>query len=45
MMVNKCMIYDEDCKAHSTHYKSISERKGNNQYRGKLYSALANKWN
>lgn len=29
--------------AYSTHYKSISERKGNNQLRGKPYNAPANK--
>lgn len=29
-LLNKCRIYDEDCKARSAHYKSISERKGNN---------------
>ncbi|XP_050915008.1 uncharacterized protein LOC127129952 [Lathyrus oleraceus] len=33
-LVNKYRIYDEDYKAHSTHYKSVSERKGNNQFRG-----------
>ena len=27
ILVNKCRIYDEDCRARSTHYKSISERK------------------
>lgn len=42
-MVNKCMIYDEDFMTRSSHNKSISERKGNNQYRGKPYSALVSK--
>lgn len=32
----KCRIYDEDCKAHSAHYKRVSERKGKNQYMGKI---------
>lgn len=38
-LVNTCMIYGEDCIARSSHYKSVSERKGKNQYRGKPYSA------
>ena len=29
-LVNKCRIYDEDCRARSAHYKSVSERKGEN---------------
>ncbi|XP_050892138.1 uncharacterized protein LOC127097682 [Lathyrus oleraceus] len=36
-------IYDEDNKARSTHYKSMSERRGKNQYYGKSYSALADR--
>lgn len=27
MLVNKCMIYDEDFRAHFAHYKSVSETK------------------
>lgn len=27
-LMNKCRIYDEDYKARSLHYKSVSERKG-----------------
>ncbi|XP_050919045.1 uncharacterized protein LOC127136541 [Lathyrus oleraceus] len=42
-LVNKCMIYDKGCMAHFVHYKSVSKRKGNNQYRGKPYSALDEK--
>lgn len=42
-LVNKCRTYDEDCRAHSAHYKSVSERKGKNQFRGKPYSAPADK--
>ncbi|XP_050888735.1 uncharacterized protein LOC127093882 [Lathyrus oleraceus] len=42
-LVNKCRIYDKDCRACSAHYKSVSERKGNNKYREKSYSAPANK--
>lgn len=34
MLVSKCRIYDEDSRACSTHYKSISK---NNQYRRKSY--------
>lgn len=29
-LVNKCRIYDEDCRAQSTYNKSVSERKGKN---------------
>lgn len=42
-LVNKCRIYDEDWMAYYAHYKSISERKGKNQYNGKAYSAPADK--
>lgn len=38
MLVNKCRIYDEDNRARSTHYKSVSEKKNGNQSRGKLYA-------
>ncbi|XP_050896156.1 uncharacterized protein LOC127102878 [Lathyrus oleraceus] len=34
-------IYDEDCRACSAHYKSVSERKGRDQYHGKSYSPPA----
>ncbi|XP_050909527.1 uncharacterized protein LOC127123344 [Lathyrus oleraceus] len=36
-------IYDEDYKAHSAHYKSISEKREKTQYRGKLSSVPANR--
>lgn len=42
-LVNKCRIYDEDCSARSTHYKSVREMKGKNQFKGKPYSAQADK--
>lgn len=41
--MNNCRIYDEDCKAYSAHYKSISEKREKTQYRGKLSSAPANR--
>ncbi|XP_050896680.1 uncharacterized protein LOC127103468 [Lathyrus oleraceus] len=34
-LVNKCRIYDEDCMARSAQYKSVNERNGKNQFRGK----------
>lgn len=43
MLVNKCRIFDEDNRARSAHYKSLNEKKGKNQYRGKSFSAPANK--
>lgn len=43
MLVNKCRIYDEDNRALSANYKSLSEKKGENENRGKLYSASADK--
>lgn len=43
MLVNKCRIYDEDNRARSTHYKSLYEGKGKNQYHGKPYSAPTHK--
>lgn len=42
-LVKKCRIYDEDSKAKSSHYKSLSKRRGKNQNRGKSYSAPADK--
>ena len=41
--MNKCRIYDDDCKARSDHYKSVSDRNEKNPYMGKLYSAPADK--
>lgn len=41
--MNKCRIYDEDCRAHSSHYRSVSERKRKNQFMGKPYTALVDK--
>ncbi|XP_050897713.1 uncharacterized protein LOC127104575 [Lathyrus oleraceus] len=32
-----CWIYDEDNRARSAHYKSLSEKKGKGQFRGNLY--------
>ncbi|XP_050920304.1 uncharacterized protein LOC127137941 [Lathyrus oleraceus] len=32
-----CQIYDEDCRAYSAHYKSLIEKKGKGQFRGKSY--------
>ncbi|XP_050876214.1 uncharacterized protein LOC127079905 [Lathyrus oleraceus] len=43
MLENKCRIYDEDIRAHSAHYKSLSEKKGKNQYCGKPYIAPTDK--
>lgn len=34
MLVNKCIIYDEDNRARSTHYKISSEKKNGNHYHG-----------
>ncbi|XP_050877790.1 uncharacterized protein LOC127081589 [Lathyrus oleraceus] len=42
-LVKKYKIYDENNKAKSAHYKSLSERRGKNQNRGKSYSAPADK--
>ncbi|XP_050908927.1 uncharacterized protein LOC127122669 [Lathyrus oleraceus] len=42
-LVNKSRIYDEDSRARSAHYKSISEKKGNGQFRGKPYVTPADK--
>ncbi|XP_050876727.1 uncharacterized protein LOC127080451 [Lathyrus oleraceus] len=36
-LVNKSRIYDEDRKAQFAHYKSLSEKKGKGQFRGKPY--------
>lgn len=36
-LVTKSRIYDEDRKAQSAHYKSLSEKKGKGQFRGKPY--------
>ena len=42
-LVNNCRIYEEDDKAHSAHYKSLNEKRGNQyQDRKKPYDALAN---
>ncbi|XP_050896963.1 uncharacterized protein LOC127103773 [Lathyrus oleraceus] len=45
MLVNKCKIDDKDSRARCAHYKRLSEKKGKNQYLGKMYSALADKGN
>lgn len=42
-LVKKCRIYDEDSKAKSSHYKSLSERRGKNQSRGNSYSVPPDK--
>lgn len=44
VLVNNCRIYDEDNNARSTHYKSISEKKGKRRFLGKSYVTLADKW-
>lgn len=38
VLVNKCVIYDEDNRVRSTRYKSVSEKKFSNQNRSKLYA-------
>ncbi|XP_050918381.1 uncharacterized protein LOC127135791 [Lathyrus oleraceus] len=38
MLVNKCCIYDEDSRARYAHFKSVSEKKNENQIRGKPYA-------
>ncbi|XP_050902154.1 uncharacterized protein LOC127111710 [Lathyrus oleraceus] len=43
MSVNKCKIYDEDCRARSTHYKSLNKKKRNNQFYGKPYNDTTDK--
>lgn len=43
MLVKKFMIYDEDNRARSAHYKSASEKKNGNQFCKKPYLALADK--
>lgn len=42
-LVNKCIIYDEDSRVRSSHYKSLSEKRGRRLNCEKLYSVLANK--
>lgn len=39
-LVNKCRIYDEDNRVRSSHYKSLSDKRGNQLNPEKLYSAL-----
>ncbi|XP_050896271.1 uncharacterized protein LOC127103015 [Lathyrus oleraceus] len=43
MLVNKYRIYDEDIMARFVHYKSLSEKKGKNQYHSKSYNASTDK--
>ena len=43
MMVNKCRIYDEDRRARSSHYKSVSDKRMGNQNREKHYVVLNGK--
>lgn len=43
MLVNKCRIYDEDCRARYAHYKRASDKKSGSQFRGKPYLTLDNK--
>ncbi|XP_050896384.1 uncharacterized protein LOC127103147 [Lathyrus oleraceus] len=40
MLVNKCIIYDKYNITQSTHYKSISERKGKGNFRRKWYGVI-----
>ena len=37
VLVNKSRIFYEDSKARFTHYKNLSEKKGNGRFRGKPY--------
>lgn len=41
--MNKCRINDEDSRARSAHYKSLSEKRGKHMNCGKLNSAQADK--
>lgn len=41
--MNKCRIFDEDYGARTTHYKSLSYKKGIDQSRGKPYVTSADK--
>lgn len=43
VLVNKCIIYDEDGRARSAHYKSVSEKKNGDQNHGVSYmTSVAN---
>ncbi|XP_058769023.1 uncharacterized protein LOC131642874 [Vicia villosa] len=43
-LVNSCRIYEEDSKAHSAHYKSLSEKRGKQHMnRGRPYDAPADR--
>lgn len=42
-LVNKFRIYNEDYRARYAHYKSVSGRNGENKYKGKPYSAPADR--
>ena len=37
-LVTACRIYEDDIKMRASHYKAVSEKKGRDQSRGKLYS-------
>ncbi|XP_050877291.1 uncharacterized protein LOC127081044 [Lathyrus oleraceus] len=41
--IKKGIVYQEIHRARSTQYKSVSERKGDNKFRGKPYSSLVDK--
>lgn len=43
VLVNKCRIFDEDSKARTAHYKSLSEKKNKDQGRGKPYASPSDK--
>lgn len=43
VLVNKSMIYDEDSRARSTHYKILGEKKVSNQNSGKPYVSQCSK--
>lgn len=43
ILVNKCKIFDEDCRARIAHYKSLSDKKGRDQSRRKSYVTSADK--
>lgn len=43
MLVNKCIIYDEDSRVWSLYYKNLSEKKGKDKNHGKPYNTPADK--
>lgn len=45
VLVNKCIIYDEDSRSISAYYKSMREKKNGNKNRVKPYMTPVAKWN